>query len=62
MFEIGRGDNFSVTDAEDAFVLAERQFLLARANASIVAYAFLDTLGTLIAASPELKPRGEASP
>ncbi|MCZ6619184.1 MAG: TolC family protein, partial [Gammaproteobacteria bacterium] len=56
LFEFGRGDNFSVTDAETAFLQAERQLLLARAEASISGYRLFRALGTLIEVPQELKP------
>ena len=56
LFEIGRGDNFSVTDAEEAFLLAEGNLLSGRANASISAYELLRTVGTLTEPPPGLKP------
>lgn len=47
-FEQGRGDSFTVTDAEDSFVLAQQQRLTARADASIAGYRLLHALGTLV--------------
>lgn len=55
LYEIGRGDNFSVTDAEEALAQAEDRRLVARADASIAGYRVLNTLGTLIEAPPELR-------
>lgn len=57
LFDIGRGDNFSVTDAEDAYVQAESQRLAARSDASITAYELLRAMGTLTEVPAELKPR-----
>lgn len=56
LFEIGRGDNFSVTDAEDALSDAENRRLTSRADASIAGYAYLNTLGTLLEAPAALRP------
>jgi len=56
LFEIGRGDNFSVTDAEEAFLRAESDYLTGRANASISGYELLRTMGTLTEVPEDLKP------
>jgi outer membrane protein TolC len=48
MYEAGRVDNFSVTDAEDAYIKAEVKLLTARANHVIAGYVLLKQLGTLI--------------
>jgi outer membrane protein TolC len=57
MFDLGRSDQFSVTDAEETFLLAENQWLAARGEASLAGYRFLYVLGTLIEAPEDLKPR-----
>lgn len=62
LFEIGRGDNFSVTDAEEALAQAEDRRLAARAEASIAGYRFLYTLGTLLEAPADLRPQPRESP
>ncbi len=59
LFEAGRGDNFSVTDAEEAFALAREQVLHARATASVSGYRLLQTLGTLVQFPEDLKPDPE---
>ncbi|MBU0679642.1 MAG: TolC family protein [Verrucomicrobia bacterium] len=56
LFEIGRGDNFSATDAEQAYIQAEIQLLSAKAEASISAYSLLRALGTLVEHPDDLKP------
>jgi len=57
LFELGRGDNFSVTDAEDAFLQAESNLLIGRSRASVTGYELLRTLGTLLDVPVELKPQ-----
>lgn len=57
LYEIGRGDNFTVTDAEEAFVQAESQRLAGKSDASITAYELLRTMGTLTDVPDNLKPR-----
>lgn len=59
LFEIGRGDNFSVTDAEEALHDADLRRLSARADASVTGYKLLRGLGTLVEAPEELKPTGQ---
>lgn len=56
LFELGRSDQFSVTDAEETFLLAENQWLAARAEASLAGYRFLHVLGTLVETPKDLKP------
>ena len=56
LFEIGRGDNFTVTDAEDAFVQAQSQRLAGKSDASLTAYELLRSMGTLTDTPDELKP------
>ncbi|MBN1669529.1 MAG: TolC family protein [Kiritimatiellae bacterium] len=55
LFKLGRGDNFAVTDAEQAYVLAQNRALSARAEASLAGYRLLRALGTLIEYPQELK-------
>ena len=59
LFEMGRGDNFSVTDAEESFLEAESQMLAARAEASISGYRLLLAQGTLIDFPEDLKPMAD---
>ena len=56
LFERGRGDNFSVTDAEDALQDADNRRLNARAEASISGYQLLRGMGMLVEAPADLKP------
>lgn len=56
LFELGRGDNFSVTDAEESLTEAGDQVYAARANASISGYRLLRTMGTLVQYPDDLKP------
>lgn len=63
LYELGRGDNFSVTDAEDALAESEDRRLRARADASLAGYRFLNTVGTLLEAPPDLRAQSvEARP
>jgi outer membrane protein TolC len=57
MFELGRGDNFSATDAEVSLVQAESQLFAARTDASISAYQFARVLGQIVEVPAELKVR-----
>lgn len=56
LFRIGRGDNFSVVDAEQAFVQAQTELLAGRAAVTVAGYALLRSLGTLVEAPGRLKP------
>lgn len=55
LYELGRGDNFTVTDAEEALTDSEDRRLQARAEASLAGYRFLNTVGTLLEVPPELR-------
>ncbi len=57
LFEMGRGDNFAVSDAENAFVEAESSLLSARARICVAGYTLLRIMGTLIDAPASLKPQ-----
>jgi len=57
MFEMGRGDNFSVTDAEEAYARARNEMLNSTSDVSINGYRFLRSLGTLTEFPDELKAR-----
>jgi len=57
LFQLGRGDHFSVTDAEEAFIEAEIQLLSSRAEASVSGYRLKRALGTLIDYPDDLKPQ-----
>lgn len=56
LFEAGRGDNFSVTDAEEAFLQSQNNWLDARSAVNLAAYRLLDTMGTLVETPDDLKP------
>ncbi len=57
LFELCRGENISVTDAEEAYCQAENQLFAARAEGSISGYRMFRVLGTLSEVSEELKPK-----
>jgi len=56
LFEVGRGDSFSVSDAEDSVTEAENRLLSARSGASIAGYRLLRSLGTLTEPPEDLLP------
>jgi len=56
LFEMHKGDSFSVTDAEDELAQAEIQLLSAQAEAAAAAYKLKRVLGTLIEYPEDLKP------
>jgi len=56
LFRVGRTDGFSVTDAEEAFLAAQRRWLAGRSEASVNGYRLLATTGTLVEFPPHLKP------
>ena len=58
LFEMGRGDNFSVTDAEQSMLHAENKVFSARAEARVSSYGLPHVLGTLIEVDVGLKPTG----
>lgn len=62
LFRAGRGDNFSVVDAEESFVAAEAELLDGLAAASIDAYRLLRELGTLVEAPEHLGPAAASEP
>ena len=57
LFEMARGDHFSVSEAEDELQAAEDQWLSAEAAGSVEGYRLLRVLGTLVDSPAELKPR-----
>jgi outer membrane protein TolC len=57
MFEIGRGDSFSMSDAEDTLLQARNRMLAAQSEVSLAAYRLMKTLGTLIEYPADLKPK-----
>lgn len=63
LFEVGRGDSFSVADAEQGFVGAEISLLNARADVSVAGYRLLQQIGVLVESPDTLKPRpGDEGP
>ena len=56
MYELGRGESITVTDAEEAYFVAETQLLANHAEASLKSYQLSRVTGTLIASPKELKP------
>lgn len=59
LFEMGKGDNFSVSDAEEELRQAEDQMLSAQADASVAVYRLKRVLGTLMDYPPDLAPLEE---
>ncbi|MEI6972106.1 MAG: TolC family protein, partial [bacterium] len=57
MFETGKSDNFSVTDAEMAYMNAENELLQSEATTTLAGYQLRRALGTLLEAPPDLLPR-----
>jgi outer membrane protein TolC len=56
LFEMGRGDHFSVTDAEDAYVDAQNRWFDAESESSLSGYRLMRVLGTLLEPPATLKP------
>jgi outer membrane protein TolC len=59
LYEMHKGDNFTVTDAEDELTQAEIQLLSAQSEASTASYKLKRVLGTLIDYPADLKPQEE---
>lgn len=59
-FEVGRGDNFSVTDAETQFQQTEDAWLTAQTEAVLADYRLRRVTGTLIDCPADLKPGARA--
>jgi outer membrane protein TolC len=57
MFELGRADNFSVTDAEMAYLSAENQLLQSETDTTLAGYRLRQTLGTLLETPSDLLPQ-----
>lgn len=57
LFELGRSDNFTATDAESELFQAESELLRSRSETTIAAYRVLRTIGTLVESPADLKPR-----
>ena len=56
LFELGRENNFSVTDAETAFIRSENQLFLAQSESVNSGYRLMRALGTLVESPANLKP------
>jgi len=56
LFEMGRGDNFAVTDAEQQFQQAETAWLATQTEAAVAGYKLRRLMGTLLECPDELKP------
>ncbi len=56
LFSIGRESQFTVSDAEEAFLLAENQLLTTEAQVSVSGYQVLKATGSLIEAPRDLRP------
>ena len=61
LFELGREDNFSVTDAETAFIRSENQLFLAQSESVNSGYRLMRALGTLVESPANLKPNSSYS-
>ncbi len=57
LFEMGHGDNFAATDAENAFIEAETQILTTRSQVCLAGYRLLRAMGTLTETPEALKPK-----
>jgi outer membrane protein TolC len=62
LFEMGRGDSFSVTDADSALADAESALLAARAAVCVSGYNLLRLMGTLTDCPADLKPAALVPP
>jgi len=62
LFEMGRGDPFAVSDAEQQFQQAEAAWLSARTEAVLADFRLRRAAGVLIETPDDLKPRGDRSP
>jgi len=58
LFKLGRENNFSVTDAETAFIRSENRLFLARSESVNSGYRLMRVLGTLVESPENLKPTG----
>lgn len=57
LFELGRGDNFTATDAETELLRAQSQQLEAAAESTVAAFRLKSVTGTLVESPEDLKPR-----
>ncbi len=55
-FEMGKGDSFSVSEAEDELLDAEEQLLSSQSAASVASYRLMRIIGALIEYPDDLKP------
>jgi len=56
LYDIGRINNFSVTDAEEAYLHSETELLDTRSETITSGYRFLQAMGILLEVPPSLKP------
>lgn len=56
LFTLGRVDNFSVTDAETAFIQSESRLFLAQSESTNSGYRLMRAMGTLVETPGYLKP------
>lgn len=56
LFELGRENNFSVTDAETSLIQSEHRLFLARSESVNSGYRLMRALGTLVESPQYLKP------
>jgi len=61
LFEMGRGDNFTVTDAEQQYQQVQSAWLLAQTEAAMAGYQLRRIMGTLLECPDELKPEAEGT-
>jgi outer membrane protein TolC len=59
LYEMGRGDAFTLSDAETQLARAESRLLEVRSSHRLSAYAVLHATGALIEHPDELKPQGD---
>jgi outer membrane protein TolC len=57
LFQLGREDNFSVTDAETALIRSENRLFLAQSESVNSGYRLMRALGTLVESPANLKPK-----
>lgn len=57
LFEMGRGDSFAATDADNAFIAAETDLLTSRSQVCLAGYRLLRAMGTLTETPDTLKPK-----
>jgi hypothetical protein len=58
LFKLGRENNFSVTDAETAFIRSENRLFVAQSESVNSGYRLMRALGTLVESPAYLKPIG----